>query len=43
MDVPLMKKTKKAAIKAIDWSPHKRGILASGGGTVDRRLSIWNV
>ena len=32
-----------AAVKAIAWSPHKRGILATGGGTADRRLKIWNV
>ncbi|EDO17611.1 hypothetical protein Kpol_1061p36 [Vanderwaltozyma polyspora DSM 70294] len=32
-----------AAVKAIGWSPHKRGILATGGGTADRRLKIWNV
>lgn len=38
-----MKKTKKAAIKALDWSPYCRGVLASGGGTVDKRLSLWNV
>lgn len=33
----------KAAVKAIAWSPHKRGILATGGGTADRHLKIWNV
>ncbi|CAI4039265.1 hypothetical protein SMKI_07G2460 [Saccharomyces mikatae IFO 1815] len=33
----------KAAVKAMAWSPHKRGILATGGGTADRRLKIWNV
>lgn len=43
MDIPLMKKSKKAAIKAIDWSPYKRGVLASGSGTIDRKLSIWNI
>lgn len=31
-----------AAVKAISWSPHQRGILASGGGTTDRRIKIWN-
>src|SRR3990167_286040 len=25
-----------AAVKAISWSPHQRGLLASGGGTADR-------
>ncbi|CAI4062566.1 hypothetical protein N7582_002166 [Saccharomyces uvarum] len=33
----------KAAVKAMAWSPHKRGILATGGGTADRKLKIWNV
>lgn len=32
-----------AAVKAISWSPHKRATLATGGGTADRRLKIWNV
>lgn len=27
-----------AALKAIAWSPHQRGLLASGGGTADRRI-----
>lgn len=25
-----------AAVKAISWSPHQHGLLASGGGTADR-------
>ncbi|KAJ3020832.1 substrate-specific activator of APC-dependent proteolysis [Thoreauomyces humboldtii] len=32
-----------AAVKAITWSPHKHNILASGGGTADRKIKIWNV
>lgn len=32
-----------AAVKAIAWSPHKRGILATGGGTADKKMKIWNV
>ena len=32
----------KAAVKAIAWSPHKRGLLASGGGTQDRTIKFWN-
>lgn len=32
-----------AAVKAMAWSPHKRGVLGSGGGTADRRLKVWNV
>lgn len=31
-----------AAVKAIAWSPHARGLLASGGGTADRRIRFWN-
>ncbi|XP_030387306.1 fizzy-related protein homolog [Scaptodrosophila lebanonensis] len=32
----------KAAVKALSWSPHKRGLLATGGGTSDRCLRFWN-
>ncbi|PXF42947.1 Protein FIZZY-RELATED 2 [Gracilariopsis chorda] len=31
-----------AAVKAIAWSPHARGLLASGGGTADRTIRFWN-
>lgn len=31
-----------AAVKAIAWSPHQHGILASGGGTADRCIRFWN-
>jgi len=31
-----------AAVKAIAWSPHQRGLLASGGGTADRCIRFWN-
>ncbi|KAF8471816.1 WD40-repeat-containing domain protein [Kalaharituber pfeilii] len=31
-----------AAVKAIAWSPHQHGTLASGGGTADRRIKFWN-
>ena len=31
-----------AAVKAIAWSPHQRNLLASGGGTADRRIKFWN-
>ncbi|KAH3686865.1 hypothetical protein WICPIJ_002156, partial [Wickerhamomyces pijperi] len=42
-DEPLFKFSEhQAAVKAIAWSPHQRGILASGGGTADRRIKIWN-
>ena len=31
-----------AAVKAISWSPHQHGLLASGGGTADRCVRFWN-
>ncbi|XP_044485887.1 protein FIZZY-RELATED 2-like [Mangifera indica] len=31
-----------AAVKAIAWSPHLHGLLASGGGTADRCIRFWN-
>lgn len=31
-----------AAVKAIAWSPHQRGLLASGGGTADQKIRFWN-
>lgn len=31
-----------AAIKAIAWNPHKRGVLVSGGGTADKTIKFWN-
>jgi cell division cycle 20-like protein 1, cofactor of APC complex len=41
--VPLLELNKHtAAVKAIDWSPHQMGLLASGGGTADRTIRFWN-
>ncbi|OXA37617.1 fizzy-related protein homolog [Folsomia candida] len=31
-----------AAVKAIAWSPHHHGLLASGGGTADQKVRFWN-
>jgi len=31
-----------AAVKAIAWSPHSPGLLASGGGTACRHIRFWN-
>ncbi len=31
-----------AAVKAIAWSPHQHGLIASGGGTADRCIKFWN-
>lgn len=42
-NVPVCKFSKhKAAVKAISWSPHQHGLLASGGGTADRKIRFWN-
>ena len=32
----------KAAVKALDWCPFNRSLLASGGGTADRTIKFWN-
>lgn len=32
-----------AAVKAIDWCPHKSHFLASGGGTLDKKLMLWDI
>jgi cell division cycle 20, cofactor of APC complex len=32
----------RAAVKALDWCPFHRGLLASGGGTIDRTIKFWN-
>ena len=29
-------------MKALDWCPFHRGLLASGGGTADRTIKLWN-
>eukprot|EP00898_Chlorokybus_atmophyticus_P004129 jgi/Chlat1/4717/Chrsp30S08926 len=40
---PIQKHTQHtAAVKAIAWSPHQHGLLASGGGTADRCVRFWN-
>jgi cell division cycle 20-like protein 1 (cofactor of APC complex) len=31
-----------AAVKAISWSPHQRGLLVSGGGTADKCIRFWS-
>ncbi len=31
-----------AAIKALDWCPWQRNLLATGSGTADRRIRFWN-
>ncbi len=31
-----------AAVKALSWCPWQRNVLASGGGSSDRTIKIWN-
>ena len=31
-----------AAVKALAWCPWQKGLLASGGGTADRCIKLWN-
>jgi cell division cycle protein 20 (cofactor of APC complex) len=31
-----------AAVKALAWCPHQANLLASGGGTADRKICFWN-
>ena len=31
-----------AAVKALAWCPWHRNVLASGGGTADRTIRVWN-
>mmetsp|Transcript_349 Transcript_349/g.1202 ORF Transcript_349/g.1202 Transcript_349/m.1202 type:complete len:464 (-) Transcript_349:46-1437(-) len=31
-----------AAVRAIAWSPHQRGLLATGGGVSDQVIRFWN-
>ena len=33
----------KAAVRALDWSPHQHGLLATGGGTADRCIRFWDI
>jgi len=32
----------RAAVKALRWCPWQRRVLASGGGSADRRVCLWN-
>jgi len=31
-----------AAVKALSWCPWSRGVLATGGGSADRHIRLWN-
>ena len=42
-DTPSLSLTShQAAVKALAWCPWQTNILASGGGTADRTIKIWN-
>jgi WD40 repeat protein len=32
-----------AAVRALSWSPVAAGVIASGGGTSDKTIRVWNV
>lgn len=32
----------RGAVKAIAWSPHYHGLIASGGGSDDQCIRFWN-
>lgn len=42
-NLPIIKKRHKAAVKALAWSPNHNGLLATGGGTADCRIRLWNI
>ena len=39
----LMKKIHKAAVRAIGWSERQYGVLATGSGTADKCIRLWNM
>lgn len=43
MPIPIYKKNHKAAVKALGWSHLRRGILATGAGTADRCLRVFDI
>ena len=43
VQVPLMMKKHKAAVKAIDWSKKTRGLLITGSGSKDKCLRLFDV
>lgn len=40
---PVLSYTHKAAVKALAFSPFNKAILASGGGTQDKTIQIWDI
>lgn len=43
MPIPVYKKNHKAAVKALGWSNLRRGVLATGAGTADRCLRVFDI
>lgn len=41
-NLPFMKETHKGSVKALGWSTQQYGLLASGGGSSDHALRLWN-
>ena len=41
LSLPLLSEFHKAAVKALSWSDHN--ILASGGGTADKKIKLWSM
>jgi len=31
-----------AAVKALAWSPHRNSLLATGGGSTDKSIKLWD-
>ena len=42
-NIPIFKKTHQSAIRALNWNPKKRNILASGGGSYDKTIRIFDI
>ncbi len=41
--LPIMRKSHQAAVKAIAWSDKSYNLLATGAGTADRCIRLWDV
>ena len=42
-DMMIKFKEHKAAVKAVEFSPHQNFILLSGGGIKDQSICVWNI
>lgn len=43
MEMPLYKKVHQAAVKGLDWSPQKSNIVATGGGSADKCIRVFDI